>query len=243
MTVASRDDPEDATHCPSTAKAQCCAHDHPHDESVPGEAESQCGGGCCGDDEDSDCESNADPCEDSCCGHHEDHSVHEQPAHEEDQQGAEHIGSCIRRWLTRLTPHQISVAQPQSNLSQTIQVAVTHRRMRMKIRKRPASVFPMELMGVSERLCSGRLVADRMKIPPQVPFSKVFYLWYHSIRTAIGTPSEGHDPGFFTDTSDTILLKELKSIIQEHSTHRLFFVLRVVDGVKSLKTILRRSPP
>ena len=40
-----------------------------------------------------------------------------------------------------------------------------------------------------------------------------------------GTPSEksDYDPEFFTDSStDAILLKELKSIIQEHSTHRLF---------------------
>ena len=35
-----------------------------------------------------------------------------------------------------------------------------------------------------------------------------------------GTPSEEYDPGFLTGSSDAILLKELKSIIQEHSTHR-----------------------
>lgn len=33
-----------------------------------------------------------------------------------------------------------------------------------------------------------------------------------------GTPSEVDDPGVLTDSSDAILLKELKSIIQEHST-------------------------
>ena len=35
-----------------------------------------------------------------------------------------------------------------------------------------------------------------------------------------GTPSEEYDPRFLTDPSDAILLKKLKSIIQEHSTHR-----------------------
>ncbi|KAF9644074.1 heavy metal translocatin [Thelephora ganbajun] len=34
-----------------------------------------------------------------------------------------------------------------------------------------------------------------------------------------GSSSETHDSGFLTDSSDVILLKELKSIIQEHSTH------------------------
>lgn len=36
----------------------------------------------------------------------------------------------------------------------------------------------------------------------------------------IGTPSENRDPGFSTESSDAILLKELKSMIQEHSAHR-----------------------
>ena len=35
-------------------------------------------------------------------------------------------------------------------------------------------------------------------------------------------PAEYYDPGFLEDSSDGILLKELKSIIQEHSTHRSF---------------------
>jgi hypothetical protein len=146
MTAANRDNPEDDTHCPSSAtreEAQCCGNDHQHEEGVPGEAESHCGGGCCGDDEDSDCESNVDPCEDSCCGHHEDHSVHDESAHEKDQRGTEH-GSRTRR-LVPLTPYQISVARPvQLNPSRAIQVAVTHRRTGMKIRGKSASVFLME---------------------------------------------------------------------------------------------------
>jgi hypothetical protein len=35
-----------------------------------------------------------------------------------------------------------------------------------------------------------------------------------------GIPSESYGPEIPTDASDAILLKEFKSIIQEHSTHR-----------------------
>ena len=114
MTAANRGNPEDDTHYPSSAtfeEVQCYGHDHKHDEGIPGEAESHCGGGCCGDDEHSDCESNADPCEESCCGHREDHSVHEESTHKKDQRGTERIGSYTRRRLTWFAPHQMSVAQ------------------------------------------------------------------------------------------------------------------------------------
>ena len=40
--------------------------------------------------------------------------------------------------------------------------------------------------------------------------------------TPTETPLETDDHGFLTDSSDAVLLKELKSIIQEHSTHRPF---------------------
>ena len=195
MTAANRGNFDDDTHRPSSAtheEVQCCAHDHQHDEGVPDEAESHCGGGCCGDDEGSDCESNADPCEDSCCGHHEDHSVHRESAHEKGQRGTGHIGSCAGRRLTRFTPHQMSVAQPiQLNPSRTIQVAATHRQMGTKIQGRSASVFLMVLMGVSERRCSSRLAADRTEIPPQVRFQSVLTtisLKANDYRNPLGVP-------------------------------------------------------
>ena len=66
----------------------------------------------------------------------------------------------------------------------------------------------------------------------------------YSRRTAIGTSSEtlNCDPGFLTGSSDAILLKELKSIIQEHSIDRTFFIPRAIYGVEGLKDILYRSP-
>lgn len=93
----SEDDAHRATPVPCEGEVDCCGHDHGGDEDIPIEASSHCGDGCCGDDEESDCESNVDPCEDSCCGHQEDHSVHQEPEGEEDPQGTELIGSCVRR--------------------------------------------------------------------------------------------------------------------------------------------------
>jgi len=61
-----------------------------------------------------------------------------------------------------------------------------------------------------------------------------------------GTPSEksDYDPGFLTDSStDAVLLKELKSIIQEHSTHRPFSILRAVYRNRGLNDLLHRPPP
>lgn len=90
----------------------------------------------------------------------------------------------------------------------------------------------MELMGVSERLCSSQRVADHMATPPQVPPSKMFYLSEYSKKAAIGTPPGTYDSGFLTDSSDAILLKELKSIIQEHSTHRPFSPFEIHTELK-----------
>lgn len=110
--MTNRGHPADDAHHPSSAtcegEVQCCGHDHQEDEDVPGEGESHCGGGCCADDEGSDCESSVDPCEDSCCGHHEDHSVHGEIAHEKVPRGTEPIGSRVRRrdlQLILFTPH------------------------------------------------------------------------------------------------------------------------------------------
>ena len=80
---------------------------------------------------------------------------------------------------------------------------------------------------------SGFTQVDLLRIARQFHsrccFPKISTYEYYSRRMVIGTPSEVHDPEFLTDSSDAILLKELKSIIQEHSTHRLSFVLRAID--------------
>lgn len=84
---------EDRTHFPVPAtceEVQCCSND-PLEDEISGEAESHCGGGCCADDKDSDCESNVDPCEDSCCGHNEDNEIHEEPVHKTEPRGIFHI--------------------------------------------------------------------------------------------------------------------------------------------------------
>ena len=98
------------------------------------------------------------------------------------------------------------------------------------------SVFPMESTDAGERLCSSRRVADRRPIPSQVPFRGMPLTRDHSKRMVIGSPSEkpDDDAGFLTDSSNAILLKELKSIIQEHSTHRPFFTPCAWQGTEGL---------
>lgn len=81
MTVTEGDHREDDVHHPASIACEevgCCGDDHSEDH-VADEVESHCGGGCCGDDEDSDCDSDVDHCDDSCCGPCEDQDVHEEP--------------------------------------------------------------------------------------------------------------------------------------------------------------------
>ena len=91
---------------------------------------------------------------------------------------------------------------------------------------RSGSVFLMELTDVGGRPYLSRRVVDHRPVPSRVPLFEVFFLRDYSIRTFIGTLSEvpKYDPEFLTDSSDGILLKELKSMIQEHSTNRSFFI-------------------
>ena len=80
---------EDGTHFPVSTtceEVQCCNHDHPEDD-VPCEVDSHCGGGCCTDDKDSDCESNVGRCEDACCGDHEDGDIHEESVDKTEPRG------------------------------------------------------------------------------------------------------------------------------------------------------------
>ena len=67
----------------------------------------------------------------------------------------------------------------------------------------------------------------------------------HGFMPIIGSPSEIPNcaGGFSTDSSDAILLKELKSIIQEHSTDRLFSILQTVRMSRVLRNLICRSPP
>ena len=95
MTATNRDHQGDDAHfdAPATCEeVQCCGHDHPETD-VSGEAESHCGEGCCAHDEDLDCESNVDQCEDACCGDHEGHSIQEEPAEGTEPRGVRHIPS------------------------------------------------------------------------------------------------------------------------------------------------------
>jgi len=104
----------------------------------------------------------------------------------------------------------------------------------------------MEFTVAGEPLCSSQLVADRGPIQPQVPFHCALYTRLLKANGYTGTPSEksDYDPGFLMDSStDAILLKELKSIIQEHSTHRPFSILRAVCRDVRLNKLLHRSPP
>lgn len=91
-----------------------------------------------------------------------------------------------------------------------------------------ASVFLTVTTGVRGRHCSSRLAAVRTLIPPQVPVSQSKLLRTTQCESVIGTPPENDDPGFPPDSSDAILLKELKSIIQEHSTHGTFSRPRIL---------------
>ena len=67
----------------------------------------------------------------------------------------------------------------------------------------------------------------------------------HGFMPIIGSPSEIPNcaGGFSTDSSDAILLKELKSIIQEHSTDRPFSILQTVRMSQVLRNLICRSPP
>jgi hypothetical protein len=106
MTAADGDNNENGTNLPMSATCegdQCCGRDHP-EEDVSGEVESNevesnCGGGCCADDDGSDCGSNADHCEDSCCGPRDNDSVQEGPSHTAEQPGTDSILPCIQDFL------------------------------------------------------------------------------------------------------------------------------------------------
>ena len=121
-----------------------------------------------------------------------------------------------------LTSCQISVAHPGSLGPIQVPAAASRRPMRVKIQGRPGSVSQMGSTAVNGRLCSSPRVADPRVTPLQVAFFRMFYLRVYSRWMSTGSPSETDDPGFLTDSSDAVLLKELKSIIQEHSTHRPF---------------------
>jgi hypothetical protein len=84
----------------------------------------------------------------------------------------------------------------------------------------------MELTDVNGLLCSSRPVAALPLNLPQVLIRHSIETHRARLLTAIiaGVPSEDHDTELFTDSSDAILLNELKSIIQEHSTDRSFFI-------------------
>ena len=197
MTTANGGNSEDDTHYPSSAtfeEVQCCGHDHKHDEGVPGEAEFHCGGGCCGDNERSDCESNVDPCEDSCCGRHEYHSVHEESTHKKDQQGMERIGSytrteadavcatpdkCCAADPAKLDPDHSGCCDPSTNVDENI----------MAVRKCiPDGVNGCRRAALLKSTCCG----SHGNSTPGAIFFKVFYLWLllkaNGYRNPLGGP-------------------------------------------------------
>ena len=82
---------------------------------------------------------------------------------------------------------------------------------------------------------SGFAQVDLLQTTGQInPRYRLLYVLHpRSLKTNgyIGTLSEksDHDPGFRTDSStDAILLEELKSIIQEHSSYRPSSIPRAI---------------
>lgn len=69
---------------PTICKDGCCGDDYTVDDAEC-EAGSHCGGGCCADDEGSNCESEVGRCKDGCCD--EDNDIQEEPVNATEQEG------------------------------------------------------------------------------------------------------------------------------------------------------------
>lgn len=126
----------------------------------------------------------------------------------------------------------VSAEAGHANPSWTIRATTSRERMGTKSWASFRGAFPTESTGVGERLCSSRRVADHGPVPSQVLFYGAPFIRDRSKQTVLGTSSEtlNCDPGFLTDSLDAILLKELKSIVQEHSIDRSFFQILSMWG-------------